>query len=67
MELEVAGIEVGQAGMLADHATLDRGPGHEQARSGAVIGAAAAVLVDAAAEFRKGQHTHAAIVAGGLQ
>ena len=34
VELQVVVVEVGQAGVLADDAALDRRPGHEQARAG---------------------------------
>src|SRR4051794_25642064 len=42
VESQVAVVEVRQAGVLADDAPLHRRPGHEQARAGAVVGAAAA-------------------------
>src|SRR5262249_45696040 len=67
MELEVAGIEVRQAWVLADDAPLDRWPGHEQARACALVSAAAAVFLHAAAEFRECHESHSAIVTAGLE
>src|SRR5437879_3900329 len=43
VELQVADVEVRQAGMPADDAAFDRWSGHEQARGSAMIGALAAV------------------------
>ncbi|MFO0844265.1 MAG: hypothetical protein U0797_18025 [Gemmataceae bacterium] len=67
MELQVADVEVLQAGVLADDAALDRRPGDEQARRRAVVGAAAAVLVHAPAELRERHQPHPLVVAGALQ
>ena len=67
VELQVAGVEIRQTGVLTDYAALDGRPGYEEARGGAVIGAPAAVLVYAAAEFRERHQPHATIVAGRLQ
>ena len=62
--LQVAGVEVAQAGVVADGAALDAGAGHEQARGGAVVGALAGVLLDAAAELRERHQPDALVVAG---
>jgi len=51
---------------LGDNTAFDRRPGQEQARGGAVVGAATAVLVDATAKFGKSHQPDAAIEAGGL-
>jgi hypothetical protein len=51
--------------MLADRAALDRRAGNEQARAGAVVGALAAILLDAPAELRKRhQHDALAVIVG---
>ena len=57
MELEVAVVEVGQAGVSADDARLALGRDDEHLRGGSVVGAEAAVFGDAATEFgERGDH-----------
>ena len=67
--LQVAGVELvgGQAGVRADDAPLDGRAGHEEAGGCAVVGPFAAVLLDAAAEFREGHEHHAAGVPRALE
>ena len=67
MELEIIGIEVGQARVFADHARLDRGTGQKQARARAMVGPAAAVFLHSAAELGVRHQPHAAVVAAGLE
>src|SRR5262245_50428185 len=50
---QVARVEIGQARVLANQPALDRRPGDEQTRAGAVIGPLAAILVDTTAKLRE--------------
>src|SRR5260370_4580261 len=61
---QVAGVEVLQAGVVADDAARQRRAGDEQARPGPAAGALAGVLLGAAAEFRQRPHPHALGVLG---
>src|SRR5262249_40544091 len=65
--LQIAGVQVAQAGVLADRTALDARAGHEQARAGAVVGAGAAVLVDAPAELGVGHPAQPLVVAARRQ
>ena len=57
-EAQVARVQVGQAGVLAVEAALDRLADDEHLGGGAVVGAAARVLVDAPPELGEADRDH---------
>ncbi len=67
VELEIVGVQVREAWMLAHDTRLDGGTSQKEARACAVVGAAAAVFLHAAAEFGVGHQPHAAVIAARLE
>ena len=63
MIFQIALIEIGQRWMLSDQSGLDVLSEEEHRGGGAVVGASAGILIDAAAELAEGHHQNALVVA----